>query len=118
MLQESELSKSSQQDARSRLEQAKHRYENLLMQVGPTMIAEELSSSGYSTGKNNLSVNNTSNLHNQSSLEYSTSSIQWDSHRSPERLINGFDFNGFNDSAGSSFRALRQSTSSGMKIYL
>jgi hypothetical protein len=103
VLQESDLAKSSRShgDARVRLEQAKHRYENLLMQVGPTMIVDDLPQPG-----NIEAFSDTQHILSQSSqtpLDYSSNSTNWDhnnlhtssSHslryHTPEESANGFD---------------------------
>lgn len=111
MLQESDLSKSgrSSTDARARLEQAKHRYENLLLSVGPSMIADDLSASMSASKSQHNNANDKSHTHGHhypqlsSSVDRSSNSLLFDlshdihdkNNRSMDRSLNGFDFHPF-----------------------
>lgn len=102
MLQESDLDSTMgsrpKMDARARLEQAKHRYENLLLNVGPTMIADELTASQNSI----MHSNPTNSAPLAASLDRSAASsllfeVSPDVNRSFDRSGNGFDFQHYRD---------------------
>eukprot|EP01039_Chlorochromonas_danica_P013295 gene13295-15362_t len=102
MLQESDLDSTMgsrpKLDARARLEQAKHRYENLLLNVGPTMIADELTASQNSV----MHSIPTNSAPLAASLDRSAASsllfeVSPDVNRSFDRSGNGFDFQHYRD---------------------
>lgn len=104
MLQESDLDSTMghrpKLDARARLEQAKHRYENLLLNVGPTMIADELTASHNSVLHSQTNPTNSAPL--AASLDRSAASsllfeVSPDVNRSLDRSGNGFDFQTYRD---------------------
>lgn len=102
MLQESDLDSTMgsrpKMDARARLEQAKHRYENLLLNVGPTMIADELTASQnsvmHSIPTNSAPLATSLDRSAASSLLFEVSP---DVNRSFDRSGNGFDFQHYRD---------------------